>query len=153
MLKVFAKDLASLMLLYLKGDEDELSNWDHSLRYVYVFDIDNSGKMTLIFPRSSSVENRFPMTIEGKTNLESRLGPKLVMSSNSETDNYFLLASDEPIPNPGVLNQEGVKTRGFGWDDSPFSTVVETGSNTRSPGFVSPSNWCIQKISIETIAK
>lgn len=141
------------ILLYLKADAEELSNWDHSLRYVYVFDIDSKGKMTLIFPRNSSVENRFPTTIEGKTSMESRLGPKLIINNESSTDNYFLLASDEPIPNPDVLNQDGVKTRGFAWDDSPFATVVDTGSNTRSPGFVTPSNWCLQKITLQTIPK
>ena len=65
-------------------------------RFVYLFVIDAGGASTLLFPRSGSVENRFsraPQTPLVAIRAQRPYGD----------DTYILLTSDEPLPNPWIL--------------------------------------------------
>ena len=58
--------------------------------------IDGAGRSALVYPRSGSVENRFPL---GEPTPELLLGS--VELGVRET--FVLLSTDEPLPNPWVL--------------------------------------------------
>ncbi|HEY0140173.1 MAG TPA: caspase family protein [Thermoanaerobaculia bacterium] len=65
-------------------------------RYLYLFVIDSRGAQTLLFPRSGSVENRF---------LRAPHTPVVSITAKRPygDDTYILLTSDEPLPNPWIL--------------------------------------------------
>jgi hypothetical protein len=105
--------------------------------------------MSLWFPLSGSVENRAPW-FDAQANIieYSSLGrPKLLrVTEPIGTDTYILLATNEPIPNPDVLNQPGVVTRG---NSSGYSQLLNIGSGTRGQ-LITPSEWGIQKIIVRS---
>ncbi len=65
-------------------------------RHYYVLRIDGEGRSALVYPRSGSVENRFPLNAPT---------PELVLGSVEivRRETFFLLSTDEPLPNPWVL--------------------------------------------------
>lgn len=81
-------------------------------RYVYVFVIDNRGASFLLFPRRGSVENRIPFALPAPP--EIRLGKESAfeVAPPYGVDTYFLLTTDEPLPDPWILQWDGVRTRG-----------------------------------------
>src|SRR5262249_55344142 len=87
-------------------------------RYAYVFVIDSTGRSVLLFPASGSVGNRVPPPALADPSSPAAppipLGPPAVFEVTAPfgRDTYFLLASDEAIPNPWVLEWDGVRTRG-----------------------------------------
>lgn len=119
-------------------------------KFVYIFAVDQSGTMALYYPGDDgNVENKFPKfennNIIKEVNIISYKVP-----APSGTDNFFLLASDEPIPNASaVLNQEGVYSgvisRGLSGND-PLSGLLDMG-NAGSRGLPKklPATWSIQK--------
>ena len=62
-------------------------------RHVYAFVIDSAGRTILLFPRNGSVENRFPLT--GEVHLGRFEG-----APPYGIDTFWLLSTDEPLPNP-----------------------------------------------------
>ena len=78
-------------------------------RYVYVFVVDSRGTSFLLYPRHGSVENRFPSTAP-----EIRLGrdSAFEVAPPYGVDTYFLLATGEPLPDPWILQWDGVRSRG-----------------------------------------
>jgi hypothetical protein len=144
--------VGDILGFYLEVDEANLELWDKTKRYIYVFSIDSKGKMDLWFPLSGSVENRAPwLNADGNIIKQSALGrPKLLMVSEPcGIDTYILLATNEPIPNPEVLNQPGVMTRGA---TSGYSQLLNIGTRTRG-NLITPSEWGIQKVVIKSIPK
>ena len=123
-------------------------------RYFYVFVIDSHGKSTLLFPPrdTGSVENRFPHTLPAPPEIRLRDAGAFVGSPPYGIDTYFLLSSDEPLPNPAVLEWEGVR------DAAPqASTPLEqllllTNSVSRSVRTLTPLNWSIERVVYESIA-
>ncbi len=123
-----------------------------SAKYVYVFAIDQSGAMGLFYPEEDgNVSNKFPKYENEKPVSEIRLRSWEVPVP-SGTDNYFLLASEEPIANPGqVFNQEGVYsgigTRGLS-GSNPLLDLLDMG-NDGSRGIIlkTPGTWSIQRYS------
>lgn len=122
-------------------------------RYVYVFAIDQSGAMNLFYPEEDgNVSNKFPKYENEKRLNEIRLRTWEVPTP-SGTDNYFLLASEEPVANPSqVFNQEGVysglQTRGL-VNTNPLSNLLDMG-NSGSRGIKllkTPGTWSIQRYS------
>jgi Caspase domain len=128
-------------------------------RFVYVFGIDQDGDMQLLYPAPGEVneENKFPKydlhdNMIQQTNFQ--LCDPYVVPPPSGTDNFFLLTTDEPIPNAGtLLNQTGVysgiETRGLTSADNPLDDLFDMG-NSGSRGFptVLPSSWSLQRISM-----
>ena len=121
-------------------------------RYVYVFMIDKQGNMLLGYPDAGSgnVDNQFP-----KIDNDHQLVKDVVLFTGSVsepvgTDNYFLLASDEPIPNySAVLNQEGV--RGVPQGKNPLGNLLNLGNEEGTRGFTkSVSNWNLLRFSIKS---
>ncbi|MFZ1264583.1 MAG: caspase family protein [Chitinophagaceae bacterium] len=121
-------------------------------RYVYVFLIDKDGNMVLCYPDADAgnVANQFPKF--ENFNLVSNVF--LFEGDVQEpvgTDNYYVLASDEPISNYAmVFNQEGVRaaTRGVG---SPLGNLLNLGNNEGTRGFnKSVTNWNIIRMSIKS---
>jgi hypothetical protein len=139
---------------YLELDKENQYSWDKTKRYIYVFSIDSKGKMSLWFPLSGSVENRAPwLDTEGNIIQFSPLGRSklLRVTEPCGIDTYIMIATNEPIPNPEVLNQPGVLSRGAG-GNSGFSQLLNIGTSTRGD-LVTPSEWGIQKMVIKSVPK
>ena len=78
-------------------------------RYVYVFVVDSHGGRVLLYG-TSSVENRFPRP--GPAPAEIPLGPTAMFRVVPPygVDTYYVLTTDEPLPNPRVLEWEDVRS-------------------------------------------
>jgi len=124
-------------------------------RYVYVFVIDSGGKGVLLFPLSGSVENRLPLANEdapaARPPREIALGDRgsFRVTPPFGVDTYFLLTTDEALPNPWCLEWDGVRGGG-----EPHKTALEEllalGGMTRSP-LRTPANWSIEKLIFESV--
>ena len=141
--------------LYIVSEKDFASNWDGKLRYVYVFDIDQSGTMTLLYPAPSSGNtNKFPRLDENHLPiLEKKLDAGFIYSGGEPvgTDNYYFLVTDEAIPNYDIVfNQAGVKGRGI---EGPFGGLLNLGNaTTRSVTMTqTPASWSLQRIPVKTV--
>ena len=125
-------------------------------RFVYVFSIDSFGKATLLFPRldAGSVENRFPIQRGGAPYPEEiLLGSQPLFASGPPfgMDTYILLSSREAIPNPGVVEAEGLPTgcqasQGLQELLSCWGTVLR-GTQL----LTTPASWSIQRLTFESI--
>jgi len=140
--------------LVLYTDPQNFLNWDRTKRWVYVFAIDSKGKSDLLFPRSSNMDNLVPYTDDYKDFW--MLGPRrtFVVSPPYGNDTYFLLVSNENIPNPiSVFEFPGVRTRSKG-SSSPLRSLLEnTGATQRGFASTIPSDWLIQKITVKSYGK
>lgn len=93
-------------------------------RYYYVFVVDDDGNSHLVFPTTGSTENRFP--------LKDRAPDEIVIGAPSAfrvvppygTDTYFLLSTEEALPDPSILEWDGV----------------------RAPRAFPPTPWAIERI-------
>jgi hypothetical protein len=97
-------------------------------RYYYVLAIDSLGRSSLAFPRGGSVENRFPI---GNATPEISLGDagSIEIQRPYGIDTFFLLTTDEPLPNPWILEKDGI----------------------RAPA-VTPGTWSIEKFVYQSVA-
>ena len=141
--------------LRIEANDDYL-DYPIPRKYIYVFTIDVNGRMQLIYPLASegSSQNKFPIN-------DDQGMPQKVLSLFSRpakaalptgTDQYFLLASEEPIQSPGMLfNQKGVRATLPG--NHPLATLLKMGneSNARSAYNTTPANWNLVKLSIKVI--
>jgi hypothetical protein len=125
-------------------------------RYVYVFIIDSLGKSILLFPPSGSVENRVPMEDEETqvAHLPSEI-PLGEWASFSATppygvDTYFLLTTDEALPDPWSLEWDGVRGVSGRGGTSPLQQLLELGGTMRSP-LRTPPNWSIEQLIFESV--
>lgn len=122
-------------------------------KFVYIFAVDQSGAMQLYYPgEDGNVENKFPK-FENNNIIKEVPIISYMVPAPSGTDNFFLLASDEPIPNASmILNQEGVysgiTSRGLRDDSNPLSDLLDMG-NAGSRGVPKklPATWSIQRFS------
>lgn len=140
--------------LYLVNEKDYASKWDGKLRYVYVFDIDQSGTMTLLYPAPSGGNtNKLPRLDENHLPiLEKKLDAGFIYTGSEPvgTDNYYVLATDEAIPNYDIVfNQAGVEGRGV---EGPFGGLLNLGNSiTRSVTMTkTPASWILQRIAVKT---
>ncbi|MEO7922559.1 MAG: caspase family protein [Chitinophagaceae bacterium] len=121
-------------------------------RYVYVFLIDKDGNMILCYPdaEAGNVANQFPK-FQDFTMVNSVFLFEGDVSEPVGTDNYYLLASDEPISNYAmVFNQEGVRAapRGAG---SPLGNLLNLGNTEGTRGFnKSVTNWNLIRLSMKS---
>jgi len=121
-------------------------------RYVYVFLIDKDGNMVLCYPDADAgnVANQFPKYQDFSLVSNVHLFEGEV-SDPVGTDNYYVLASDEPISNYAmVFTQEGVRAaaRGIG---SPLGDLLNLGNAEGTRGFnKSVTNWNLIRLSIKS---
>jgi hypothetical protein len=126
-------------------------------RFVYVFTIDSFGKSVLIFPRGGSVENRLPLASVGGEPLKA--SPSEIPLGVIEvgppygTDTYFLLWSDEELPNPWVLEWDGVRTRLPEPQSALEALLLSTGPTVRSASVVTSPSWSIERVVCESVPR
>jgi hypothetical protein len=145
-------NLGDTLGFYLEADEANLNYWDKTKKYIYVFAIDNNGKMKLYFPRSGNVENRGPaLDRHGDPLSYTVLGrPRsVVVSEPAGIDTYIMLATNEPIPNPEAFDQPGVLTRGA---KNGYSSLFNIGTRTRGE-ILTPTEWGVQKVAVRSVRK
>lgn len=122
------------------------------VRYYYAFVIDSHGKSHLVFPASGSVENRFP--IRDTAPPEIRLGSAgaFQVIPPYGVDTYFLLSTDEPLPNPSILAWDGVRmppaTRPL---TALEELILTTTTGTRASRRLTTSRWSIERVPIESV--
>jgi len=122
-------------------------------RYFYIFGIDSFGRSHLLFPLGGSVENCFPLEHDGMAPApEVPIGPVTVKPPYG-LDTYVLLSSDEPIPNPSILQWSGVRTRGPKGATALEELLSRTGGSSRSMEAVPTSaHWSIDRITLQSVA-
>jgi hypothetical protein len=120
-------------------------------RFVYAFVIDGSGKSTLLFPPadSGSVENRFPETPPPVDIPLDRSG--FEASEPYGIDTYVLLSTDEPLPNPSILEWDGVRAAPAQPRTALEELLLLTASGSRAKSFATPASWSIERRSIESV--
>jgi hypothetical protein len=124
-------------------------------RYIYVFTIDSHGRSYLLFG-TSSVENRFPRPpLPGETDApeEISLGPTATfhVATPYGVDTFFLLTTDEPLPNPRILEWEGVRKGSPKPDTALEALLIETSTGSRTGHRVTPSTWSIERVFYEAV--
>jgi len=140
--------------LYLVNEKDFASKWNGQQKFIYVFDIDQSGTMELLYPNANSGNiNKFPMLDENHAPvLEKKLDAgNFAGGEPAGTDNYYLLATDEAIPNYNIVfDQKGVQSRGI---SGAFGELLNLGNRnlTRTANITkTPANWVLQRIAVKT---
>jgi len=118
-------------------------------RYVYLFVIDSHGKSILLFPRSASgsVENHFPIDDQAAPPPEIPITRFEVVPPYG-IDTYFLLTTDEPLPNPSILEWDGVRRDAARPSTALERLLIETGVTARS--ILTPSTWSIERLTWES---
>jgi hypothetical protein len=66
-------------------------------------------------------------------------------------DTYYLLTTDEPLPDPGILEWNGVRTRGPQALSPLEQLFALTGAATRGIGLVTPTTWSIERFVCESV--
>jgi hypothetical protein len=133
-------------------------------RWVYVVVIDSWGNTQVIFPPGTqgNVGNHVPYDGDGgdlnANGREIDLGGAadaglFSISSPFGVDTYVLLASGEPLPDPGMLNNQGVRTRGAE-DANPLQKLLgNLGIQARDGGDIIPTDWSVEKLMIQSKAR
>jgi len=99
-------------------------------RHYYVFVIDRHGDSYLVFPRGGSVENRFPIADPAPRELPLGEASRFQIKPPYGIDTYFLLSTEEPLPDPSILEWDGVR-------------AVRT---------LTASRWSIERVTFESVA-
>ena len=127
-------------------------------RRVYVFAIDSHGNSALLYNRQGDVENLYPFEPDQLPLQQPRvirLGESglISMAPPFGLDTYILLTSEERIPDPYILEFEGVLTRGKG-SDTPLAKLLQgIGTASRAPRSEVPLNWSIDRIYLRSVGK
>lgn len=124
-------------------------------RFVYVFDVDSHGNMTLLFPTANAggVENRFPPV--GTTSLPARwkLGAGFRIVPPFGTDTYVMLSTREELPDPLVLQHGGVRGAPAKPPHDPLSILfTRLGRRSRGAQPVVPVTWSIARLPLKSVA-
>jgi hypothetical protein len=121
-------------------------------RYYYIFGIDSFGASKLLYPIFGSVENRFPTAQDGTNPLSAIQVRSITVKPPYGVDTYFLVSTDESIPNPLVLQWSGVRTRGPKGETLLEDLLSRTGGSSRSmDGDPVPAKWSIDHLVFESI--
>jgi hypothetical protein len=124
-------------------------------RWVYILDIDCHGKGSLVYPQNYS-ENQYPSEGDNDRQIVLRHAPTLVVGPPYGVDTMILLSTAQPLPDPSVLNFDGVArgaTRGV---KTPLEQLLSgASSGTRGLGaeVEVPTNWGIQVTSLRSVPK
>ena len=124
-------------------------------RYFYVFVLDRDGRSTLLYPNPASPDqNRFPLSSGAPTEISLgqdgvfRIGPPYGV------DTCFLLTSDERIPDPWILESDGVRPRGPKGKTPLAELLSITGGSMRGwDPIPTPAVWSVERTPYLSVAK
>ncbi len=124
-------------------------------RYLYVFALDRDGNGSLLWPsqQEGSVENdiNFFTFLPEQMPLPAN-GHLFTVAPPAGMDSFFLLSSEEPLPDPGILSFSGVRTRAE--PEGPQSELSQLlfglGEGTRGEPRAVPLNWSIERVGVFT---
>ena len=126
-------------------------------RWVYVFVIDSDGTGQLIYPprNQGSVGNHLPVLAPGQTQPEATIPltgseTDITISAPFGVDTFYMLASEEILPDPSVLSFKGVRSgeRGMQRGGSRLGRLLSSVGDGRrgvtQPAAV-PLNWGLER--------
>ena len=156
--EVFEEEIYGLIL---RTDDTRIGP-EFDFHYVYVFSIDKFGRSTLLYPNRilGTIENKLPARFTDDNRLPGKiqLGNERLFRIDDDAFGemtFFLLASRNPIPDPGVLQVDGVRTRGMpsrnGTRESanPLQKLLNfMSSPKRGIEVISPGDWSLERLSI-----
>ena len=120
-------------------------------RYVYVFAIGSDGSIVLLYPNhQGNIENYYPIN---RKNISEEIPVVIDVDPPAGVNNIFFLTSAEALPNPQMISQEGIATRGIG--QNPLeSLITNMNAKTRGVGTIkAPKEWSIQKIKFNIVTQ
>jgi Caspase domain len=134
-------------------------------RWVYVFDINQNAKATLIYPEpgKGNEGNHLPLSKEEKDS--SAAAKNLIplytdkpfdfeVSEPFGTDTFVLLTSDRAIDHPEIFEFTGVKTKGPAYRDDLENLLANVGSSERGVETKkSPGKWSVERRVYTSISK
>lgn len=122
-------------------------------RWVYVLDIDCHGRGSLIYPVDNS-SNQFPNAANNGRQIVLSASNPVRVSAPFGVDTLILLSSDEPLPDPSVLNFEGVAGQGARGMEPPLLKLLGDTSGGRRSGIARgqiSTDWGIDVITLRTV--
>lgn len=129
-------------------------------RHLYVFSIDSEGTSTLLFGlKSDSSYQPFGLDApDGPASPPTSLvlgdQPLVEVTEPLGRDTYFLLTTDEPLANPGILNYRGFRKRGPPGAGPLEELLSLTGGTGRGrPKLAIPVAWSIERWSFNSIQR
>lgn len=99
-------------------------------RYYYVFVVDSRGNSHLVFPRTGSVENRFPVSDDAPAEIALGAPSAFRVMQPYGIDTYFLLSTEEPLPDSSILERDNVRAERL---------LLET-------------RWSMERVTLESVA-
>ncbi len=137
----------------VEADESTLLQQDIFPKYIYLFTIDKNGTMTPIYPsRAGQSEGKFPRRYNNGNPVEKFTIHKNAKATEpSGTDNYFLIASETPIPDAySLFTQQGVRGTPRG-SSGPLAELLKMGnlSGARGVNANTPANWNLYRLSVK----
>ena len=147
--------------LVLQADRKELDAMQSAggvpQRWVYVFVIDSKGRSQLVYPPPGrgAVGNRLPVLADDQSKAPAVIsltgrGGEFSITPPFGVDTFYMLASEERVPDPSVLTFDGVNMgeRGMGGATPLGRLLVDVGAGSRGvttyTGAV-PVNWGIER--------
>ena len=124
-------------------------------RWVYILDIDCHGTGSLIYPQNYS-ENQYPGEGDHDNQIILRHSPTLKVGPPFGVDTMILLSTAQPLPDPSVLNFEGVARGATRGAKSPLEELLSSasaGSRGLGAEVEVPTNWGIQTTSLRSLPK
>lgn len=120
-------------------------------RYFYVFTVDSHGRSTLLFPRSGSVENRFPYGTSSPAEIALGDAAAFEPAPPYGIDTYYLLSTDEPLPNPWILEWDSVRAPPPE-SSTPLQQLLRlTASDSRSTRLLTPATWSLERLVFQSV--
>jgi hypothetical protein len=125
-------------------------------RYLYFFVMDRGGNGYLLYPavEFGNVENDVVLFSDLSTEIKIPRGDGVLfeVAEPIGIDSFFLVSTAQPIPQPGIFNFEGVRTRGpaAGEQTELSKLFYALGSGTRSAKQPVPTNWSIERITVRS---
>ncbi|HZL49995.1 MAG TPA: hypothetical protein VFC37_03505 [Terracidiphilus sp.] len=122
-------------------------------RWIYVLDIDCHGKGSLVYPLDYA-ENQFPNDADNGRQFVLPGARTLRVGPPYGVDTLILLSTAQPLPDPYVLNFEGIATRGTRGVESPLEKLLaNTSAGTRGFSGEVPTNWGIALTTMRSVPK
>jgi hypothetical protein len=122
-------------------------------RWVYILDIDCHGTGSLIYPLNYS-ENQYPGEGDQDTQVILRHAPTLKVGPPFGVDTMILLTTAQPLPDPSVLNFEGVARGAARGVKTPLEQLLSSASSgSRGIGaeVEVPTNWGIETKTLRSV--
>jgi len=122
-------------------------------RWVYILDIDCHGKGSLVYPQNYS-ENQYPSEGDADNLVVLRHAPTLKVGAPYGIDTMVLLSTAQPLPDPSVLNFDGVArgaTRGASSPLQQLLSSASSGSRGLGAEVEVPTDWGIETQALRSV--